>query len=231
MLTAQQFFERVDATKPRVAVFDCDGTLWSGDAGSEFMRWSLNSGLVSRDMREWLDQLYRGYLGGTVSEFAICGAMVQVYRGLPEAELQQASRFFFERTVRPHIFSDMRELCDRLRSREVPLWAVSSTSHWTIEAAVGEFGIPPERILAARVRIQDGVITDELIDVPTDEGKAESLVRAGLPQPDVVFGNSIHDAAMLEIAAHPFVVNPTPELRELAGTRHWPIFQPGLGHA
>ncbi len=38
-------------------------------------------------------------------------------------------------------------------------------------------------------------------DVPTDEGKAGALARAGLSRPDAVFGNSIHDLAMLEIAA------------------------------
>ena len=25
--------------KPEIAVFDCDGTLWSGDSGAEFFYW------------------------------------------------------------------------------------------------------------------------------------------------------------------------------------------------
>lgn len=230
-LSEREFFDRIETARPGVAVFDCDGTLWAGDAGSEFMQWTMASGLVSREARTWLDEMYRGYLAGQVSEAIICGAMVQVYRGLSETDMREAARTFFETTIRAHIFPAMRVVCESLRSRGVPLWAVSSTNNWVIEAAVLEFGIPPERVLAAEVRVRDGVVTDELIDVPTDEGKAESLVRAGLPRPDAVFGNSIHDAAMLEIAAHPFVVNPTRALNELAGARGWPVFRPAAHHA
>jgi phosphoserine phosphatase len=44
--------------------------------------------------------------------------------------------------------------------------------------------------------------------------------------PDVVFGNSIHDAAMLEIAGQAFPVNPTPALLQIAARHGWPIFYP-----
>jgi len=195
------------------------------------MRWSMDSGLLSREACDWMDARYRGYLRGEVSELAICGEMVQIYRDLRESELRQASHKFFDRVVRAHIFPEMRELCDLLRSRGVTLWAVSSTNNWLIEEGVKDFGIPPERVLAARVRVTNGLITEELLNVPTDEGKAISLTRSGLPQPDAVFGNSIHDAAMLAIAKHPFVINPTMALTERATALGWPVFQPKLPHA
>ncbi len=229
-LTRQQFFDRIELARPSVAVFDCDGTLWAGDAGAEFMRWSMDSGLLSREACDWMDDRYRSYLRGDVSELAICGEMVQIYRGLRETELHQAAHKFFETTVRPHIFPEMQDLCHRLETQGVTLWAVSSTNSWLIEDAVEHFGIPSERVLAACVRCANGRITEELLDIPTDEGKAESLVRAGLPHPDAVFGNSIHDAAMLALARHPFVVNPTAALSELAAANGWPVFQPSLPH-
>ena len=69
-----------------------------------------------------------------------------------------------------------------------------------IAEGLRDFGIPKERILAAEVRVKDGIITSEIVDVPTDEAKAAALKRVGLPAPDAVFGNSIHDLAMLEMA-------------------------------
>lgn len=230
-LTRQQFFDRVELAQPSVAVFDCDGTLWAGDAGAEFMRWSMDSGLLSRDACDWMDDRYRAYLRDEVSELAICGEMVQIYRGLREAELRQAAHTFFETFVRPHIFPEMKDLCRRLETQGVTLWAVSSTNNWLIEVAVAHFGIPAKRVLAACVQCADGLISDELLDIPTDEGKAESLRRVGLPHPDAVFGNSIHDAAMLALARHPFVVNPTAALSGLATTNGWPVFQPSLPDA
>ena len=81
-LSTGDFHATVHQLSPRVAVFDCDGTLWSGDAGSAFMRWTIDKGLLSRDATDWLDRRYRGYLRGEVSELAICGEMVQIYHGL-----------------------------------------------------------------------------------------------------------------------------------------------------
>jgi 4-alpha-glucanotransferase len=44
-------------------------------------------------------------------------------------------------------------------------------------------------------------------------GVAEDAVQKPV---DVCFGNSIHDAAMLEIARHAFAVNPNPDLGKIA---------------
>ncbi len=191
----------------------------------------MDSGLLSREACDWMDARYRAYLRGEVSELAICGEMVQIYRDLREAELRRATHTFFERTVRARIFPEMLELCHQLQTQGVTLWAVSSTNNWLIEDGVKDFGIPAERVLAARVRVTNGLITEELLDVPTDEGKAQSLARAGLEHPDAVFGNSIHDAAMLAIAKHPFAVNPSAALGARAVAEGWPVFQPKLAHA
>ena len=69
-------------------MFDCDGTLWGGDAGYGFMAWTLEQGLVSRSTNDWIDTRYRDYRAGNVSEVAMCGEMVQMYAGLREAELR-----------------------------------------------------------------------------------------------------------------------------------------------
>jgi len=42
----------------------------------------------------------------------------------------------------------------------------------------------------------------------------------------VCFGNSIHDAAMLEIARHAFAVNPNPDLEKIAQEKGWQIYWP-----
>ncbi|MHB1794923.1 MAG: HAD family hydrolase [Acidobacteriaceae bacterium] len=230
-LSSAEFFRRIDAIQPGVAVFDCDGTLWSGDAGVGFMQWSMGSGLLSREACNWMDTRYRAYLRGEVSELAICGEMVQIYRDLRETELRQAAHTYFDTVTRPNIFPEMSAVCRQLQARGTTLWAVSSTNSWLIEDAMQHFGIPAERVLAARVRVTHELITEELLDIPTDEGKVQSLARVGVLQPDAVFGNSIHDAAMLTIAKHPFVVNPTAELTEIAALQGWPIFQPGPVHA
>ena len=41
--TAKQFIDSVLRLRPRVAAFDCDGTLWSGDAGEGFFDWEIKA--------------------------------------------------------------------------------------------------------------------------------------------------------------------------------------------
>jgi phosphoserine phosphatase len=224
--TAEELRNKVLALNPAVAVFDCDGTLWGGDAGLGFMNWSLEQGIVSRSTSDWIDSRHRAYRAGEVSEVTICGEMVQIYAGLREAELRVAAERYVSKFVTPQIFPEIAALVAELRDRGTQLWAVSSTNKWVIEEGVRAFGISAERVLAAEVAVNDGIITSDIVDVPTDEGKATALARVGLTRPDAIFGNSIHDLAMLEIAANAFPVNPSPALVE-AATRHgWTCFRP-----
>jgi HAD superfamily phosphoserine phosphatase-like hydrolase len=223
---AEEFERLVLSAQPRIAVFDCDGTIWSGDSGYGFMEWSIEQGLVSRSTGDWIDTRYRRYLAGEVSELQICGEMVQMYADLREQELRAAAARYVEAFVRARIFPEIASLIATLRSNGVELWAVSSTNQWVVSEGVRALGIPAQRVLAAEVAVRDGVITGTLVDVPTDEGKAASLRRAGLPNPDAVFGNSVHDLAMLEIAKHAFPVNPSPALLEAAARNGWGYFRP-----
>lgn len=190
------------------------------------MKWTIETGLVSREMTDWIDSRYRGYLKGEVSEVAICGEMVQMYQRLREDEMRRAAKNFFASHIEANIFSEMKELVAELRAKGVEIWAVSSTNNWVIEEGVKRFGIPAERVLAARVQVKDGVVTDVIRDVPTDEGKVASLARAGVSAPDAVFGNSIHDAAMLAIAKRAFPVNPSAALVERSAQEGWPVYYP-----
>jgi phosphoserine phosphatase len=224
--TAQEFERQVLDGEPKVAVFDCDGTLWGGDSGNGFMVWSLAEGLVSRETNDWIDTRYRGYLAGQVSEVAICGEMVQMYAGLRDEELRMAAARYVREFVQPRIFEEMAALLAKLDQAGVELWAVSSTNKWVVAEGARGFGIPEERVLAAEVRVADGLITADLVDVPTGEGKAVALKRVGLARPDAVFGNSVHDLAMLELARRAYPVNPSPSLLAAAARNGWGCFRP-----
>ncbi len=224
---AGRFVDSVLALKPSIAVFDCDGTLWSGDAGADFFYWEIERGLVSREVGERARARYKEYEAGKISEEQMCGDMVIMNRGVSHEALQRAAEEFFDEVVSHRIFPEMLELTRRLGEEGCELWAVSSTNDWVVEVGAQRFGIARDRILAASVHIEDGRASDRLIRVPTDELKAE-VIREVIGKPmEAVFGNSVHDQAMLEMARWPFCVNPNPDLELVAREKGWAVYWPG----
>jgi phosphoserine phosphatase len=169
--SSQKFADSILAVRPRVAVFDCDGTLWSGDSGADFFYWQIDRGMFPHGVAERAAARYADYKQGKVDEEVMCGEMV------------------------------------------------------TINA-----GNSVQTLLAASVHIDDGQITDRLIRVPSGPGKATAIAEVVQKQVDVCFGNSIHDAAMLEVARHAFAVNPNPDLEKIAQEKSWQIYWPAGTH-
>ena len=226
--SALQFVESVLGLAPKIAVFDCDGTLWEGDSGADFFYWEIDRGLIPAKVAEWALPRYEDYKAGKVDEETMCGEMVTINAGIPEKILEEAAEEFFSSVVEHRIFPEMQQLTHLLSAGGCDLWAVSSTNVWSIAAGVKRFNIPQNRVLAVTVEIENGLATDRLIQVPTDEGKAVVIRKNISGTIDVCLGNSIHDAAMMELATHAFAVGPTEELAAMAQKKEWKVYWPEI---
>jgi HAD superfamily hydrolase (TIGR01490 family) len=223
---SQKFADSILALRPHVAVFDCDGTLWSGDSGADFFYWQIDHGMFPHHVAERAAARYADYKQGKVDEEVMCGEMVTINAGTPLQTLQEAAEEFFSSVVEKRIFPEMLRLTRELIAVGCEVWAVSSTNDWVVAEGVKRFGIPRRRVLAASVHIEDGKATDRLIRVPSGPGKALAINEVVKKPVDICFGNSIHDLEMLEIARHPFVVNPNPDLKDIAHEKNWHIYWP-----
>jgi HAD superfamily hydrolase (TIGR01490 family) len=223
---AVEFIDSVLHLKPAVAFFDCDGTLWSGDAGERFFSWELERGIVSNEVAAKIRARYADYKAANVSEDDMCGEMVTMHAGIREDEMLRIAGEFFNEKFVQNIFPEMREAVRRLQESGCDVWAVSSTNNWVIEAGMKHFNIPANRILAASVEIENGTITNRLIRVPSGHGKPKAIQEVAKVDPDVAFGNSRWDAEMLKIARHAFAVNPNPDLEKMARERGWTVYWP-----
>jgi HAD superfamily phosphoserine phosphatase-like hydrolase len=222
-----QFLESILNLEPRVAAFDCDGTLWSGDAGERFFDWELREGdVVAAALERPMRERYAAYKRGEVDETTMCGEMVTMHRGISERKLMAAAARFFDQFFVSQIFPEMRELVRRLRESGCELWAVSSSNEWVIRAGMKHFGIPETRILAAKVELDHGVATARLIRVPSGDGKSQALREVVKKDIEAAFGNSRWDTEMLAMSNHAVAVNPNPDLESTARQRGWQIYFP-----
>ncbi|HKW18941.1 MAG TPA: haloacid dehalogenase-like hydrolase [Terriglobales bacterium] len=218
--------QSVLALNPKLAVFDCDGTLWSGDSGEGFFDWELKRGVVPEDVVRWARKRYADYREGKVSEDDMCGEMVTLHAGLKEADVLKLAREFFEQYFVSQIFGQMKELVAQLQNNGCDLWAVSSTNQWVIREAMPFVGISPQKILAGSAEVKDGVITNKLTRMPSGPGKAKAILEVIGTLPDVAFGNSRWDKEMLTLARNAVAVNPNPDLAKLAREKTWTIYWP-----
>jgi phosphoserine phosphatase len=227
-----EFLESVLRLQPRVAAFDCDGTLWSGDAGERFFDWELRDGGVVPGISDQvalgrsLRERYAAYKRGEVDETTMCGEMVTMHQGISELRMMDAAALFFDQFFAAQIFPEMRELVHSLQENGCEVWAVSSSNEWVIRAGMKHFGILESRILAAKVEIDDGIVTNRLIRVPSGPGKPQALREVAKKEVEAAFGNARWDTEMLKMAKHPFAVNPNPDLESYARERGWRIYFP-----
>ena len=143
---------------------------------------------------------YAAYKRGEVDETTMCGEMVTMHRGISEQKMMDAAGRFFDQFFVAQIFPEMRELVRRLQENRCEVWAVSSSNEWVIRAGMKHFGIPESRILAAKVEVDNGIVTDRLIRVPSGPGKPQALREVVKKEIDAAFGNSRWDADMLAMA-------------------------------
>lgn len=221
-----EFLESVVRLDPRVAAFDCDGTLWSGDAGETFFDWEIKRGIVSAEVAQAMRSRYAEYKAGKVGEEEMCGEMVTMHKGIAEATMMDAATEFMTTSFPGRIFEEMKQLVHRLHQNGCEIWAVSSSNEWVIRVGMKMFGIEADRILATKVELQGGVVTDRLVRVPSGPGKTKALEEVANKRIDAAFGNSKWDTEMLAHAKHGFAINPNPDLEATARERGWTIYFP-----
>ena len=224
--SAQQFAESILSLRPRLAVFDCDGTLWSGDSGADFFYWEIERKLVPEKIASWALPRYDDYKAGNVAEEVMCGEMVTINAGVEERVLEDAGEEFFATVVAKRIFPEMQELTRALAAAGCELWAVSSTNVWSVRAGVKRFGIRPQNVLGAEVYVENGRATDRLVRVPSGPAKATAIAEIVRRPVDVCFGNSIHDADMMATARRAIAVNPNHDLEVIAREKGWKVYWP-----
>ncbi len=225
-LISRDFLDSVLRLAPRVAAFDCDGTLWSGDAGETFFDWEIKNAVVPADVGRLMRARYAEYKAGKVSEYDMCGEMVTMHKGITEDVMMRVASDFMAHPFPGQIFPEMRDLVHRLHETGCEVWAVSSSNEWVIRAGMKAFAISDDRILATKPVIESGIVTDRLVRMPSGPGKAQALREIVRKEVDAAFGNSRWDTEMLAVARHPFAINPSPDLEAISRQRGWTVYFP-----
>lgn len=214
-----------ESRERKIAVFDADWTLWSADIGEAFLRWLIAGRLLLK--ADYSSDIYKEYEKKVeVNRAAGYAWAVQTMAGLREEDIKLWSRQFAY--AWPNYRPLMLALINSLREKGFEVWIVSASNDWVIKAAASRVGVEPEKSLGIRVEVENGLLTDRIIEpVTCNYGKVETIIQHIGEKPLIAFGDSMGDLEMLEYSKIPFIVgrheDKESKILEIARSRGWAI--------
>ena len=215
----------------KIAVFDFDGTVISGQSGFLFSAYLLRRHLssVSRTLKlMWWGARYKLHLPQRQEEARelVVGALTQYSIEFANAVMHDFHREVVEGMYRPQALEEVR----RRQAEGCCVLLVSATFEPIAELAAKKLGV--DAFLATKMQVgADGHYTSK-VDGPVMEG-AQKLVSAtewcnqhygkGNWELAYAYGDHYSDATLLSAAQTPCAVCPGPTLTRLANKRGWTI--------
>lgn len=189
----------------KVAVFDCDGTLFgqapyylADEALYEYAKKNYEGKTDSLSVAKMkiVDQLLHGDNVGV--DFV--QNRVRFLSGLTADEIQAIGNNMFHEKYQNKMYPEMKALIQNLENFGFEVWILSASPELLYQRFCAEqLGLPADRILGVKSRVGEGnVVTDELVfPVSQDEGKADVVRTFIKADPLFVGGNSRGDLEMM----------------------------------
>ena len=217
----------------RLALFDLDHTLLSGDSDVLWCEFLIAEGLLDRAEfeprnRRMADRYARGI--ATPAEF--CGFYAQTLAGARADAWEGLRERFLRDVIAPRIPTASRELVEQHRAAGERVVLTTATNRFLVELTARDLGI--DDLLATEVEVADGAFTGRNTGVLNmREGKVERLRQwleaEGLPATALAeatfYSDSKNDLPLLMAVGHPVAVDPDPVIAEHASRAGWPILK------
>ncbi len=211
----------------RLALFDLDNTLLTGDSDFEWAQFLIEQNVLDREVYEARNrEFYAQYRDGTLDIHAFLDFQLKPLSRHPRAQLDVWHREFMARKIAPLITAPARELIDPHRN---DLCAIITATNRFITAPIArEFGI--DELIATEAQAIDGEFNGKVEGVPCfREGKPvrlrQWLAARGqtLEQFDEswFYSDSANDLPLLRAVSHPVAVNPDEALARYAAEHGW----------
>ena len=224
--------------RPGAFAFDADGTLWSGDAGEDFLFALLERKLVLTEAMEALERearscgidstglsatelarkLFDAYTAGAYPEEHICRVTAWACAGYTEASARNmAHGFLVDAKLPARILPETAEIMRFAAARGVSVYVVSASPEHVVAAGIRLAGLPCTRVFAATPQYALGRMIPRTNEpIPYGPGK-RTILQAELAQTGggellAAFGDNVFDLPMLEVARFGVAVRPKKRL-------------------
>jgi HAD superfamily hydrolase (TIGR01490 family) len=216
----------------RLALFDLDHTLLSGDSDVLWCDFLLEQGLLDDGFRARNRRMAAAYTAGSVTPADYCNFYASTLAGYGENYWLPLRERFLSEVIRPRIPADARALLQQHRESGHTLVLTTATNRVVSALTAADLGV--DHYLATEVEVIDGLFTGRtqgVLNMRT--GKVDRL-RAwlqGQGQTEAVlkqaafYTDSINDLPLLSVVRRPVVVDPDPRLESAALRKGWKVLR------
>ncbi len=213
----------------RLALFDLDNTLLSGDSDFEWAQFLIEKGVLDREVYEARNEhFYEEYRAGTLDIRAFLDFQLKPLSRHPRTVLDEWHGEFLREKILPIIGDAARQL---VRSHGDDLRMIITATNSFVTAPIArEFGV--SHLIATEPEEIDGEFTGRVTGTPSfRDGKVHRLKEwlaargqtLGSFEDSYFYSDSLNDLPLLGLVTRPVAVDPDETLRSHALRRGWPI--------
>ncbi len=215
----------------KLALFDLDNTLLTGDSDFEWAQFLIAQGVLDREAYEARNlEFYEQYKAGTLDIHAFLDFQLKPLSRHPRSQLDAWHALFMQTRILPMIGRQARDLVNQHRAEGHRLAIITATNSFVTAPIAREFGVPV--LIATEPEQRAGEFTGLAAGIPCfREGKVARLeawlAEQGAGWSDVerswFYSDSHNDLFLMERVTDPIAVDPDPQLTETARVRGWPV--------
>jgi len=215
----------------KLALFDLDNTLLTGDSDFEWAQFLISQGVLDREAYEARNlEFYEQYKAGTLDIHVFLDFQLKPLSRHPRTQLDAWHRLFMQTRILPMIGQKARDLVNHHQAQGHQLLIITATNSFVTAPIAREFGVPV--LIATEPEQYAGEFTGLASGVPCfREGKVTRL-EAWLAQQAAdwssieqswFYSDSHNDLFLMERVSDPIAVDPDPQLSQVARERGWPV--------
>ena len=209
-----------------LAIFDLDGTLLNGDSDYTWGQFLVEKGLVDTQVyKEANDKFFKQYQSGTLDIYEYLAFSLAPLTQFSNAELTALHQTFMQEKIQPMMQKKASELLKHHKDQGHFLLMITATNQF-VTGPIGD-ALGMDHIIAPVPEIVNDQYTGKVAGIPSfQEGKVtrlnDWLAETGHSMEGSYFySDSRNDLPLLELVAHPIVVDGDEILTNIAQERGW----------
>ena len=212
----------------RLHIFDMDGTLIDNDCDVSWKVFLVRIGAAPQEDLKLAQKYYDDYAGGKLDYREFLPFQLREFVGRTKEEMAELCQRHFDVVIREKCRPGAIEEMRRVRASGAHSAILSSTNTMISEPVRAFFGI--DRACGTTLELSaDGRFTGNISgSYALGKNKVGKMLEIAesfgvRPHEIAAYGDSANDIPLLSAVGQAYAVNPSPELRQEAEARNWPV--------